>query len=93
MQKQQPRLTRAILGLPKQKTSENAFTRLCAPLIGKRVCATHKAHFLVVGVLEAADDGVLRIVDVEITSRDRMLEKIPNLVININVISHIHEAV
>lgn len=85
------RLKRSVLGLPKQHTSGNAFTRMCAPLLKRRVVATHKGTYLLFGTLEEADNGVLRLSNVEIRTRDRTVSSIETLVLNINVLSHIHE--
>ena len=88
---QEKRIARATLGLPKQRTSGDAFTRLCAPLLNKKVLATHKASFLIRGLLVEADNGVLSLTGVEIVSKARKVGGILNLIININVLSHIHE--
>ena len=86
-----PRIKRSVLGLPKQKTSGDAFTRMCAPLLNRRIIATHKGTYLIFGTLEEADNGVLRLSNVEIRTRDRTLRSIEVMVLNINVLSHVHE--
>lgn len=87
----QPRFHRGALKLPKQNPSPEPFARLCAPLVGKRVVLTHKSWVLFFGVLESADGGVLRLIEASIKSKDRQISRIECVVININVLSHIHE--
>lgn len=76
---------------PKPPPTLGDFTKLCTPLVSKRVVVTHKLGALFFGRLDSLSTNAIRLQHVTMRTKDAKIKGIELLIIRDDAIAHIHE--